>query len=295
MAGTDRQPSMPPTGDASPGPPTGDAHPVLAVTGEALAGPEGRPLRRYPVAVSAGAMALAWARQEAAPEGAAVVASHELYPLDRFGRPWTVPSESTLACAIVLRPALPAVLADAVWLAGGLVALEGAEAASGMALATWWPDSVVDPATRQVVCAVKADIQLGPGKVRSAVLTIRANLDLLGLGLAGEEALLEALLVAARSLGSQLASADPQPGTEPAAERAPFDAAPTLPAAARLAELYTERCGLIGEPVRATLLPKGETRGYAHVVDEAAALHIKSATGMIERISINMVRALEVI
>lgn len=263
-----------PEGPVPPGPgETGADQLVVLAPPGSMASPEGRLLRRYPVAVSAGAMALSWARREAAPAGAVVVASHELYPLDRFGRPWLVPSESTLACAVVLRPVLPAALADAVWLAGGLIALEGAEAASGMALATWWPDSVVDVATRQVVGAIKADIQLGPGKVRSAVLTIRANLDLLGLGLAGEEALLEAFLAAADRLRSQLDNGGPT----------------------KFADLYTQRCGLIGERVRATLLPKGETRGFAHLVDETAALHIRSATGMVERVSINMLRALEVL
>ncbi|MGH9071021.1 MAG: hypothetical protein ACRDX8_07645 [Acidimicrobiales bacterium] len=252
-------------------------------------------MRRYPVAVSAGAMALAWVRQEAAPAGAVVVASHELYPLDRFGRPWTVPSESTLACAVILRPALPATLADAVWLAGGLIALEGAEEASGLDLATRWPDSLVELTTKQVVGAVKADIQLGPGKVRSAVLTIRANLDLLGLGLAGEEALLSAILAATDRVSAQLDGATPSSEAQAAADPShPALSGPPCLGPAAVADLYTKRCGLIGEPVRATLLPKGETRGYAHLVDETAALHIRSATGMVERVSINMLRALEV-
>ncbi len=236
------------------------------------------------MAVSAGAMALAWARREAAPQGAAVVVGHELYPLDRLGRAWQVPAEQTLACALVLRPELPAAGADAVWLAGGLIAKEGAEQASGLCLATWWPDSIVNVATRQSVGAIRAEIQLGPGTVRSAVLSIRLDLELLGLGPAGARALLEALIQAVHRVGSQLCGVGGD------------DAGPARPAeAATLGDRYTASCGLIGERVRATLMPKGETRGHAHRVDEVARLHVRSTTGMVEQISINALRELEVL
>jgi hypothetical protein len=283
---------LPATSDARP--------PVRHIPGGGVESVVGTPLRRYPVAVSAGAMALAWARQEAAPQGAAVVVGRELYPLNRLGRPWQVPPEQTLACAVVLRPDLPAASADAMWLVGGLIAKEGAEAASGLTLATWWPDSIVLAATRQVVGTVKADVQLGPGIVRSAVLSIRLDLGLLGLGPEGAEVLLEALIDATHRAGVQADGplvGDPgiEPGSAGSHARSVSRPDASPPETATLGARYTACCGLIGAPVRATLMPKGELRGYAHRVDEVARLHVRSATGMIEQVPINALRALEVL
>ncbi len=236
---------------------------------------EGRPVRRFQVAVSAGAMALAWARQEQAPAGAAVVAGREIYPLGRLGIPWSGPPDATLACAVVLRPTLPVHLADAVWMIGGLAATEGAEAVSGRHLGTWWPDGVVDASEGETVVAVKAEVQLGPGNVRSAVLTMRFDLNRLGIGPASSDDL----------LGAVLASLDR--GAEWLNQGAE--------GCAQALAAYDRRCLLLGKRIKVTLLPKGETRGLAQRVDETAQLEVASVTGMVERITIDMLRRLDVV
>lgn len=238
-----------------------------------------RPVRRFPVAVSAGAMALAWARQEGAPQGAAVVVDYEVNPLDRRGEPWPAPPGSTLACAVVLRPQLPAASADLVWLLGGLAAVEGGHHASGRDLAAWWPDAVVDAASRETVAQIKSEVQLGPGRVRSAVVTMRFDLVRLGIEPGHGDLLLEAVLASVDHVLEMLAS-----GADPASTRT-----------TAIAAAYTGRCGLIGSRVRIALRPKGEARGFADRVDELGRLEVKSATGMLERVSIDMLRSMQVL
>ena len=228
-----------------------------------------RPVRRFPAAVSAEAQALAWARQEEAPHGAVVVVDHEVSARGRAGRVWKVPAEATLACAVVLRPQLPAEEGDVVWLAGGLAAARAAEAVAGRSLQTWWPDLVVEAATGNEVGTVKAEVQLGPGQVRSAVVTVRFDLTALGLDPGRRDELLEALLSAFE--GEELASG------------------------AAAAAAYEQRCRLLGERVKVTLRPKGETRGVASGVDGKARLVLQSATGMMERIAVDVLGDLEVV
>lgn len=240
-----------------------------AEPGGHVADPLGRPVRRFPVAVSAEAQALAWARQEGAPHGAAVVVDHEVSPRGRAGRVWWAPAETTLACALVLRPALSAEEGDAVWLAGGLAVARAAEAVVGRPVATWWPDLVVDPATGQPVATVKAEVQLGPGEVRSAVVTLRFDLERLGIDAARRDDLLEALLEA-------------------------FEEA-ELGDGAAVAAVYERRCRLVGERVKVTLRPKGETRGVASRVDGKARLVLESPTGMVERIAVDTLGDLELV
>jgi biotin-(acetyl-CoA carboxylase) ligase len=230
----------------------------------------GHPERHFRVAVSVGAMALAWARQEEAPQGATVVADHEVSALGRLGDPWTVPPPATLAAAVVIRPALPASLADAVWLVAGLAAAEGAGTAAGRALGVWWPDLVIDPVTEAVVGKVHAEVQLGPAQVRSAVVTVRIDLTDLGQRDAVLDEVLGAFDRAAGWLGD---------GAEGCAEAA---------------STYSEHCPLLGRRLKAVLLPKGETRGIARRVDKAARLELVSATGMVEHIAVDSLRRLEV-
>lgn len=236
---------------------------------------QGRPIRQFRVAVSAGAMALAWARQEQAPAGAVVVADREIYPLGRLGDPWSGSPDVTLACAAVVRPRLPVHLADVAWLVAGLALTQGAEAASGRRLGTWWPDRVVDADDHTTVGMVKADIQLGPGTVRSAVLTMRADLGRLGLAQKDRNDVVDA---AASSLDGMLGWLDQ--GTDGCNEAA---------------AAYERRCLLMGTRVKLLLLPKGETRGVARSVDGTAQLEVASATGMVERVTVDMLRRLDVV
>lgn len=232
----------------------------------------GRRTRHFPVAVSAEVMALSWANREDGPQGALVVVDHEIRPSGLHGRIWRVPSTDTLACSFVLRPALSVEAANSAWLVAALAAANGASAATGRDLATWWPDSVIDTESREVVSAVRAEIQLGPGRVKSAVVTLRFDLPKLGLDNARRDELLEAVATA----------------IDEACEGFEDNAAGAAAA-------YESRCGLIGNRVKIKLLPKGETRGTARGVDRGARLELESASGIVEKITVDQVGVLDVV
>lgn len=265
--------------------PVGAGDPVEEETGPAPApvGPSGlgpgaedelfgHTVRHYRMGVSGAALALAWTRQENAPHGATVIVDREVSPLGRLGRMWPTPPEATLSVAVVLRPPLGVEEADATWLLAGVAAAEGAEVASGRPLSTWWPDLVVDPESGDQVAGVKVEVQLGPGRVRSAVASIRIDLDKLGLGADGRDAMLEALLGALDRMSAAI------------------DEGPEGVAAA-----YEARCSMLGRRVKLRLLPKGETRGVARGVDRGARLELESTTGMVQRIAIDTLREIEAV
>ena len=231
----------------------------------------GRPMRHFPVAVSAEAMALAWANQEDAPQGATVVVDHEIRAGGLHGRLWTVPPTDTLACSVVLRPPVPAEDADVSWLVAALASADGAQAASGKELATWWPDSVVDAATRDQVAGVRAEVQLGPGRVKSVIITLRFDLPKLGL-VDRKDDLLEAVVRAVDTVADDLADG-----------------------AAAAAAAYEKRCGLLGNRMLIRLLPKGETRGTARRIDRGARLELESASGLVEKITVDQVRDMKIV
>lgn len=235
-----------------------------AAAPDAPAGDAERPTRRYQAAVSAGAMALAWANKEQAPDGATVVVTHEVSPLGRLGHPWTVPATSTLAFAVVLRPNLTAEQADIPWLIAALAVAEGIEEAGGPELAAAWPDLVVD-AEERTRAAIRTDVQLGPGRVRNAVVTIRLDVT------DEDEERREALLAA---IGARLDawSAELHDGV-------------AGPVAA-----YEQRCTTIGRNLKLKLLPRGELRAHAAAIDSLGRLECRSPTGMVERLSVNQVR-----
>ena len=233
----------------------------------------GRPMRTFPVAVSAEVMAQAWANQEQAPHGAAVIVEHEINPRGLHGSLWQTPPSDTLACSVILRPAVSPEEADSTWMVGALAGLEAAEATTGMKLATWWPDSIVELEFNDPVGQVKAEIQLGPGQVKSAVLTIRFDLPRLGIETPEKRAeLAEALVRAVDRVAEQLAEAP-----------------------ARVSTAYSDRCAMLEKRVKIRLRPKGETRGIAKRVDRAGRLEIESMSGMVERIGVNQFMDLEVV
>jgi len=232
----------------------------------------GRPMRQFPVAVTSEAMALSWANQEDAPHGATVIVDTEIRPSGLHGRLWKVAAADSLACSIVLRPVLKMDEADCLWLVAAWAAAEGAEAVSGRPLSTWWPDSVVDSATREQVAAVRAEIQLGPGRVKSAILTLRFDLPGLGLDASRKDELLEAVVRAVDAASEELTGG-----------------------AVGAAAAYEKRCALLGNRVMIRLLPKGETRGTARRIDRAARLELESPSGIIEKVGVDQVRDMKVV
>ncbi len=229
-----------------------------------------RPVRRYQAAVSAGAMALAWANQEKAPGGAVVVVTYEVSPFGRLGQLWPVPAAETLAFAVVLRPKLSAEEADVPWIVAALAVAEGIEAAGGPKMLTAWPDLVVDAEGGQTQAGIRADVQLGPGKVRVAVVTVR--LDLTGEAEDRRDDLLEAI-------GTQL--------DQRTAELADGVAGPLA--------AYERRCSSLGRNLKIKLVPRGELRAHAAAIDPLGRLECRSPSGMVERVSVNQVRQVELL
>lgn len=226
------------------------------------------PHRRFPVAVNAEVLALAWARQEDAPAGAVVVVDHEISPRGRLGRLWPHPADRTAVLATVWRPDLSAKAADLVWLGASLGLLAAAESlAGGDSLGLWWPDGLV--ADERRIGEVRAEVQLGPGRVSSAIVTARIDLD--AVGCSDRDAALAAMV---DGLGTGAGQLDTEPDTVRAA--------------------YVERCVLTGRRVKARLLPRGEARGTAHGVDASGRLELVSATGLVERVSVDRLDRLEV-
>jgi biotin-(acetyl-CoA carboxylase) ligase len=276
---TDPAPDPAVTADEAPAPPPAPAkpgQPRTSATGfpgleTATVEQFGRPVRRFPVAVSAEAMALAWANQEDAPQGATVVVDHEIRASGLHGRLWTVPATESLACSVVLRPTVPVEDADSAWLVAAWACAEGAQAVSGREMSTWWPDSVVD-SSREQVAAVRAEVQLGPGRVKSIVITLRFNLPKLDIEPSQKDDLLEAVVHAVDAAAEELSSGG-----------------------AGAAAAYEKRCALLGNRVLIRLLPKGETRGTARRVDRGARLELESASGLIEKITVDQVRDMRVV
>ncbi len=261
-----------------PGPPPPPASPFPAgVPVSSGPAPEtverfGRQMRHFPVAVSSEAMALAWANREDGPAGAVVMVDHEIGPRGYHGTIWPTPPADSLACSVILRPALAVEEADASWLAVSLVALGAAEAASGHSLSLWWPADVVEGPERDLMASVKAEIQLGPGKVKSVVATMRFDLVKLGLGRERRDDLLEQVVAAVDQVSELVGDG-----------------------AAAVAAAYEARCSAVGQRFKVKLRPKGETRGTIRSIDRSARLEIASPTGMIERVGIDQMMEMTVV
>jgi len=232
----------------------------------------GRQVRHFPVAVSTEAMALAWANREDGPAGAMVVVDHEIGPRGYHGVIWPTPPADSLACSIILRPSLAVEEADASWLAAGLIAIGAAETASGRELNLWWPADIVEGPERELRAGVKAEIQLGPGRVKSVVATMRFDLVKLGLDRDRRDELLEHVVSAVDQVSGLLAES-----------------------AAAVAAAYEARCSTVGKRLKVRLRPKGETRGTVRSIDRSARLEIASPTGMVERIGIDQLMELTVV
>ena len=230
-------------------------------------------MRHFAVAISSEAMALAWANQENAPQGAFVVVDHEINPRGLHGRLWDSPQPDTLACSVVLRPPVSAEEGDVSWLVVGLAGAEAVEEVTGRTFATWWPDEIVETESKDPVAATRSEVQLGPGQVKAAVIT--ARFDLVRLELEpddGKERLLEAFVGAVDRISAALEEG-----------------------AATAAAAYESRCTVVGERVKIRLRPKGETRGVARHVDKAARLEIEAMSGMMERVGVDQLQELTVV
>jgi len=134
------------------------------LTPEALeAALPGRCVRSYVALLSTGSAALGWA-DSGAPDGAVVVAGHQLSPRGHAGRPWQVAPGEGLGLSLVVRPSLPAEREG--WLY--TVVLSALAEVCGEEAAIEWPDEVRLGGER--VAAVGIKTRLGSGGVEFGVV-----------------------------------------------------------------------------------------------------------------------------
>lgn len=239
-----------------------------------------RSVRHLPVVVSVSVMATAWAHQEDAPHGSVLVAGYEVRGVDRLNRLWPAPATSTLALAVVLRPALPAVQADALWLAGALAVVDSV----GGSLAPWWPD-VVEGSGSLPAASITVGTEVHGGQLALVVLTIRV--DLRQLELPRTEA------VAAPSPGDVGAADHLVAGLVAAAEHRTDELCAGAATRKELAEAYSAMCPLVGRQARVRLIPSGEARGTVQAIDSGGRLVLRSYSGIMERFTVDMVASVE--
>lgn len=226
-------------------------------------------IRRLPVAISVEQLAAAWARTEDAPVGATVVVDHEISGRMRLGIPWQTKPADALACATVLRPRVLPEAESVLW----VVALVAAARAVGVR--PGWPDLLFTDNGTQIG-AVTLDVQLGPGTIVSAVVSLRVDFATLLTNAGGSS------IDAEPSMDEESARAEAVAAFAANARRCSDLAEDRR---ADLLQEYAELSWLTGRRVRAKLLPKGETRGVAVTVDPLGLLVLESPTGMLERLS----------
>ncbi len=219
------------------------------------------------MALSVEALLHQWARQSAAPAGAAVVADTEIAARRRGGIEWRTPD--AVAVSVLARPeALDPSAVDVGWAAASLAAARALDACRDGPRSCRWPDLVVCEAGDDLEVAVSFACTLGPGRVESAALTGRV-----GPVVPPQERsrLCDALLMHLRDLASGLD--DPS----------------------SILDSYRDRCSTLGRAVELRLLPHGSVRGLATDIDDAGRLVLASPTGLQERIpvaSLNELRLL---
>lgn len=228
----------------------------------------GRSLRYYPIALTTEALALAWARQESAPEGATIVAGQELSPRQRKGPPWVPFAGKGLYASVVLRPALPPEGEGLLWLLAALGAAEGLVEVSGLDVGIKWPDDLL--VGERKIGAVKVEAQLGPGEIVSAVVTFRVNVNVTAEDLPEE-------------LRGPVTSVQIESGAETERERVLNGILTCLERrydddVPRLLDAYRDRCTTIGQTVKAHLLPRGEVMGTARDIDNFGSLMVEVGT-----------------
>lgn len=225
------------------------------------------PTRTAAVALSAEALLHQWARQSAAPAGAAVVADTEIAARRRGGIEWRTPD--AVAVSVLARPeAFDPSVVDIGWAAASLAAARALDACRDGHRSCLWPDLIECDPGDDLEVAISFACTLGPGRVELAALTVRV-----GPVVPPEERsrITDGLLVHLRELAAGLE-----------------DAGPVL-------DDYRGRCSTLGRAVELRLLPHGAVRGLATDIDDAGQLVLASPTGLRERFavaSLNEVRLL---
>lgn len=225
------------------------------------------PTRTAAVALSVDARLHQWARQEAAPAGAAVVADTEIAARRRGGIEWRTPD--AVAVSVLARPeTLDPSTVDVGWAAASLAAARALDACRDGRRSCLWPDLIACEPDDDLEVAISSAFTLGPGRVELAALTVRV-----GPIAAPQERtrITDGLLMHLRELAAGL----DDPST--------------------VLHAYRDRCSTLGRAVELRMLPHGSMRGVAADIDDVGQLVLASPTGLRERIavaSVNEVRLL---
>lgn len=222
--------------------------------------------------MSVEALASAWARTERAPAGSVVVADREVSGRLRGGVPWTLGGGDALSMAIVVRPDVAPMQEALLWTAAALAAAEALTTATGTEHGVVWPDRIAASVTAGHSCFVNVLVQLRPGAIDHATISIRVDLGTLGIAPTGS---------ARNALVGMLADA-----VKTAVELLETDSVGLL-------AKFTDRCLVMDQRVQAKLLPRGEARGRVTAVDHDGFLVLESSTGMLERIAPASLRSLD--
>ncbi len=223
------------------------------------------PTRRVEVAIAADVSLQQWARQTNAPEGAAVVAHHEIAARRRRGLEWRV--EDAVAVSVLARPSmLDPASSDVVWAAASQAAARATEDQFGCKCSCLWPDQVLcDDAEASTSSdasgfevSVTTTCALGPGRIDFALLTVRAG----PVRDTNARALyVDHLIQRLRQSAADLVEPESVIGD------------------------YQSRCVTLSKPVELRLLPHGTMRGIATSIDRGR-LVVTSPTGLQEKINV---------
>ena len=225
------------------------------------------PTRTAAVALSVEALLQQWARQSAAPAGAAVVAETEIAARVRGGVEWRTPD--AVAVGVLARPEmLDPNSADVAWAAAGLAAARALDDCRPGRRSCLWPDLIACEPPDGLAVATTAACTLGPGRIDLVVLTARAG----PLMSSNERAeVTDALLHHLRALAADLAD----PGS--------------------ILDAYRSRCATLGQSAELQLLPHGAMRGRAEDIDDAGRLVVASPTGLREQIPVAMIKSVRLL
>lgn len=226
-------------------------------------------IRRYPVGMSLEALAGAWARTEHGEHGSVVVIANEIAGRLRGGVPWRLGEPDGLMMAMILRPKISPLQEALLWLSVSLAATQACDAAASGEHAALWPDGVERESDGERCCYTNVSVQLGPGRVEHAILSVRADLAKLEVT---HEDLLSALMPSIKSTVSLLES-------DPLA----------------LINSFSDRCTMVNRQVKVRLLPRGQARGRVAAIGPEGFMVLESATGMLERVAPASLHSVEVL
>ena len=218
-------------------------------------------VRHVPVALSADALMLQWARQEQAPAGSVIVVDNEISARTRGGSHWV--HTDSLTVAVLARPrTLEPDVADLAWLAGGVGAAAALDGLTAERSVCHWPDrvesAVADAETEGPAIVITATSLLGPGRIEHIVVIARIT----GSSQRSDAELLPVTIEHLRKAVGLLDEPD------------------------RIVDLYRARCATLGELVSVALLPSGTVRGQVVDVGNDGSLVLESTTGMRERVAV---------